>query len=562
VRKGAREATGDLFAAAEGGGRGGRVALPGDGASVVPLIASPLVEETAEWLAGRTPVLGALLSSDRAVEYVAILRAFADFRRRHEPEPLHEDVAHAVCGEAAKTEDETTFKADLRQLKDWGLVTERIEKERLRGYRDNRRTKFRYRMCDEAAALVDWLAERKSRELNSDGDVTGNLLDLQCSLLHELRRKLRSVRGGADGVRALPEGEGGGHAGRMALPAGTPEDVSADLAGDVLYRVGQMRVYVEATARALQELNLRLLSFGADSFSIDEAKPVVDELALFLDRFGRRFGTLRAEIADDLAELRRACHAKRWEACGAALRAEAEKFRHIASVRIPDAAVLLADAAAFYAPDGALVDLMHRIVDSARKVWGKLNARLRELERRNHRLEDLGLRLRDLARLGEDEVPYGWFRGLLRTASLRGDAQIRPGGEKSVAPRPKASAKAVSRKAVTWITPRTVGDRANVASIAQVRAERLKAWMRERGIYPDGSATRLSGLTVSGFEDFPNVVRLIGQVRLGEGEKARRYLNVSARPVGSTTTLGTSETCLSCEDLELSAVTAGQACRI
>ncbi len=60
-----------------------------------------------------------------------------------------------------------------------------------------------------------------------------------------------------------------------------------------------------------------------------------------------------------------------------------------------DAAAILSDAVQFYAPDGALVDLRQRIVDSARKVWGKLNAKLREFERRNHRLEDLGARLKD-----------------------------------------------------------------------------------------------------------------------------------------------------------------------
>jgi len=551
MRRRGQDLTGDLFAfgGAGGGGHAGRVTLPGaaegsvQAVESVKLIASPLVDETAAWLAGKMPTLGTLLASDRAVEYVAILRAMVDFRRRHEPEPLHEDVAHAVCGDEVTASDESTFKNDLRQLKDWSIVTERIEKERLRGYRDNRRTKFRYRLCDEGAALVDWLAERKSRELNSEGDVTGNLLDLQCSLLHELRRKLRSVEGG------------GGHAGRVTLPndggRGATALPSYDLAGDVLYRVQQMRVYVEATARTLQELNLRLLSFGADSFSIEDAKPVVDELALFLDRFGRRFGTLRQEIAGDLAELRRECHAKRWEACGAVLKAEAEKFRHIASVKIPDAAMLLADAAAFYAPDGALVDLMHRIVDSARKVWGKLNARLRELERRNHRLEDLGVRLGELAQLGDDEVPYGWMQGLLRSAAMRGDTQIRPGGEKSIAPLPKASKKNVSRKTVTWITPRKEGDKANVASIAQVRAERLKAWMIERGIYPEGAVTKLSNLEVKEFEDFPKVVQLIEQLRLGGGEKARRFLEVVHRPLATPTTLGSRDISLTCEDLEI-----------
>jgi len=536
VRRKAQGETDDLFSF--GGDRAAN-ALPGDGSGVadpsaesVTLIASPLVDETAAWLEGRMPVLGTLLASSRAVEYVAILRAFADFRRHHEPEPLHEDIAQTVCGDEATAVDAATFKNDLRQLRDWGLVTERIEKERLRGYRDNRRTKFRYRMCDEAAALVEWLAERRTRELNVEGDITGNLLDLQCSLLHELRRRLRSVE------------VGGGDRAATALP-------SPDLAGDVLYRVEQMRVYVESTARTLQELNLRLLSFGADTFSIDEAKPVVDELALFLERFGRRSGTLRADIASDLADLRRACHAKRWEACGAALRAEAEKFRHIARVRIPSAEALLADAVAFYAPDGTLVDLMHRIVDSARKVWGKLNARLRELERRNHRLEDLGFRLRDLARLGEDDVPYGWLRGLLRTAAMRGDAQIRPGGEKSVAPRPKAAVKTVCSRTVTWITPRTVGDKVNVASIAQVRAERLRAWMVERGIYPENAATRLSDLTVRAFEDFPNVVELIGQLRLGGGAKARRHLDVAGRPIGTEAKVGVQEMNLVCEDMEI-----------
>lgn len=530
MRRRGQDLTGDLFAfttsAKATEGKGGESVMP---AEAVRLIASPLVDETAAWLAGKMPTLGALLASDRAVEYVAILRAMVDFRRRHEPEPLHEDVALAVCGDEVTASDEAAFKNDLRQLKDWSIVTERIEKERLRGYRDNRRTKFRYRLCDEGAALVDWLAERKSRELDSEGDVTGNLLDLQCSLLHELRRKLRSVD-----VSALP---------------------SYDLAGDVLYRVEQMRVYVEATARTLQELNLRLLSFGADTFSIEDAKPVVDELALFLDRFGRRFGMLRQEIAGDIVELRRDCHAKRWEACGAALKAEAEKFRHIASVKIPDAAVLLADAAAFYAPDGTLVDLMHRIVDSARKVWGKLNARLRELERRNHRLEDLGVRLQELAKFGEEEIPYEWLRGLLCSAAMRGDAQIRPGGEKSIAPPPKASKKTVGRKTVTWITERKVGDKANVASIAQVRAERLKEWMVARGIYPDGAVTRLSDLDVKTFGDFPNVVQLIEQLRLGGGEKARRYLGIVHRPLATRVSLGSPEVQLVCDDLVMHSAT-------
>ena len=63
----------------------------------VSLISSQLVDETKEWLSARALTLGNMLASERAVEYVAILRALAAFRAEHEPEPLHEDVERKVC---------------------------------------------------------------------------------------------------------------------------------------------------------------------------------------------------------------------------------------------------------------------------------------------------------------------------------------------------------------------------------------------------------------------------------------------------------------------------------
>ena len=484
----------DLFSAAAGA----------EAPEPMVFIASPLVAETAGWLEARARTLGSLLASERAVEYVAILRAFVKFREGHEPEPLHEDLAREVCGEDAAPDAESLFKGDIRQLKEWELVTERIEKERLRGYRDNKRKKFRYRLCEDAVAFVAWLAERRASDISPEGgDVTGNLLDMQCSLLHELRRRLRTVEGNA---------------------------VSYETAGDVLYRVEQMHAYVEATAKTLQALNLRLLGFGAETFDAEEAKAIVSELGVFLDRFGRRFGVLREEIAADLAELDREANGRRWTACVERLKTEAARFRHISSVRIPEPRARLADARRFYGADGRLVSLMARVGDSARRVWSKLNARLRELERRNHRLEDLGARLADLAKLDENAVPYSWLRGLLETATLRGDAQVRPDGEKSCAPLPKLSQKVRRERIVTWITPRRVGEKADVASIEQTRCERLKAWMRERGVYPAEGTVRLGSGTYADFNDCRPIVQVIAATRLGGGEKARRYLGVAATP--------------------------------
>lgn len=489
-------------------------------------IVSPFVEATREMLARRAMTLGNMLASPRAAEYVAILRALAEFRAEHEPEPLHEEVERKVCGEDADAFASSAFKSDLRQLKEWGLVTERIEKERLRGYRDNRRTKFRYRMCEDAAAFVEWIAERHVHDLNpGGGDETGNLLDLQRSILSELRRMLHRV---------------------------DPADVSYETAGDVLFRVDQVSRYIDVTARTLQELNLRLLGFGVAEFSAEEAKPVVDELALFLERFGRRFGTLREDILRDVEEMRRECHAKRWTACAEQLAAEASRFRHIASVRVPDAPRILSDASLFYGAGGTLVSLMSRVGDSARKVWGKLNAKLRELERRNHRIEDLGARLKEFASLGEDEVPHCWLQRLLEPANMCGDAQIRPGGELSVAPRPKKASLVKKDRIVTWITPRKVGERPDVASIAEERARRLKAWMTARGVYPDeAGSVLLSSGRYAEFEDFANLMRVIGQIRLGDGKKAEKLLHIVGMPTGRWTKVGSETRSLSFENIEM-----------
>lgn len=520
---------------AEVDGHGGRVTLLAvagrppyrDDASVgdVSLISSPLVGQTKEWLSARALTLGNMLASERVVEYVAILRALAGFRAEHEPEPLHEDVERKVCGEDAEASASAAFKADIHQLKEWNLVTEHIEKERLRGYRDNRRAKFRYRMCDDAAAFVEWLEDRHAHDLlPGGGDETGNLLDMQRSILAELRRMLHRV---------------------------DAAHVSYETAGDVFFRVDQVSRYVDATAKTLQELNLRLLSFGIAEFSAEEAKPIVDELAVFLERFGRRFGTIREDILRDVEEMRRDCHAKRWKACADTLAAKTSRFRHIASVKIPDAQRILADASLFYGAGGTLVSLMSRIGDSARKVWGKLNAKLRELERRNHRIEDVGARLAELARLDEGVVPHRWLQRLLEPAAMCGDAQVRPNGEKSVAPLPKRSSNIKAQKIVSWIMPRKVGERPDVASIAQERAKRLKEWMLACGIYPSNGTAALSGGAYSDFGDFANLMRIIEHVWLGGGEKARKLLNVNGAPTGGRANVSIDQATLEFEDIML-----------
>ena len=151
-------------------------------------------------------------------------------------------------------------------------------------------------------------------------------------------------------------------------------------------------------------------------------------------------------------------------------------------------------------------------------------------------------------------MPHGWLQRLLEPAAMCGDAQVRPGGEKSVAPLPKRSSNVKTQKIVSWITPRRVGERPDVASIAEERAKRLREWMAARGIYPTGGdAVALSGGSYSEFDDFGNLMKVIEQVWLGGGEKARRLLGVGGAPSGSAATVEIDGAALTFEDLRLSA---------
>ena len=81
------------------------------------------------------------------------------------------------------------------------------------------------------------------------GGETGNLLDMQRSILSEPRRMLHRV---------------------------VSAHVGYETAGDVLFRVDQVSRSLDVAAKTLQELNLRLLMFGIAEFSAEEAKPIGD----------------------------------------------------------------------------------------------------------------------------------------------------------------------------------------------------------------------------------------------------------------------------------------------
>ncbi len=462
-----------------------------------PTAPSPARVRAEALLEKRNPAVGSVIASAKAADYVAVLDVFVNFRGRHEFEPLHEDLLQEVCGEDPTREARDAFAQDIQQLMDWGLVSRRIEKERVRGYRDNRRQKFRYRICDDAVALVEWLRALRDDDLHPRERDVGNILDSLLSLLQEIHRRIHK------------------------LPSGT---IPYENAGDLLYRLQRISDLTDEAVRSLQLLDIRLLSFAASSYDIAEARALIGELDTFVNRFLVRVGRLRQAVAPEFRKLLESRYEARWHACEAALRAEAEKMRRLTPVRVPDARADLRGLAAFYDTEGELPQLMHRVATSARAVWRKLSAHLRELERRNHRMEDLRARLGELAALPEESVPHGWLTGLIESAAMRGDSHIRP-DVRSRAPQPARETQRQGRRIEAWIDRHDDGGRAPAVSIERQRLEELADWLRLRGLMPEtGDEPRAvsRGVFSSDEDDLRRILETARSVLLGGGSRAAR----------------------------------------
>ena len=484
-------------------------------------------ERSSVLIAGRALSVGNVLASENAPFYVAILSALADFRAGHEFEPLFEDVRDAVLGESPSQRQIDEFNADLKQLEDWKLVERRIEKMRVRGYRDNRRRKFRFRICDDAASLVEWLRARREEELNPRAVATDNLLGSLKSALGEMQRTLNRMKGG---------------------------DVDANAARDVMYGIQRADDLTDEVAASLQKLDKHLDDFTRSAYDIGEAREVIDELTLFRDRFMNRIGRLRQEIVPEIDKLRTPRQLERLARCEAVFREESGKMRHIVSGRIPAPHDILDMLMRFYGTDGKLQELMRRVSDSARNVWKKLSARLRELERRNRRLEDVGARITEFARLPEDVVPSAWFRALLQPAAMFGDMHIRP-GVKSRPPQPNLAKSGVAERTKAWIDERTDAPGApRATSMDEARLRDLEAWLVARGLKPvnHGESVRLSSCPMQEDGDFRKVIELARSAILGRGARAARIGVKGMVVAGKEVALRLDERRLEFEELELS----------
>lgn len=461
--------------------------------------------EAAALVTRRNRYVGNLLTAERAVYYVQILYRMVLFRRAHELDPLYESIYDAVKAAQAQFSEDSgylldQFRADIDQLQEWGLVTCGIEMERLRGYRDTRKRKFRYSLTDDSVAFIEWLEERLQDELDRPESDTRDLLEEVLSTLKALLSLLK----------------------RLGTKRSHDDDARRILFQ--LVRLDQLSLTINTD---LSDFNVRLLGFVVHHYELAEAKRILEELDHFVNEFLHQINQLRNAIVELVEQLQQP---REQEKLRAAVQAMDEERRcapgmlrrpreALAGERVP---ARLHD---FYREGGKLDALCRRIHDSAVRVWRKLHSHLRDLERRSNRVEDLRERIRDLAKLPPECVPREFMRLLAAPAVMHYDPHYWDDHELADPPQPRRRPLRVVAGDPHFLRRKARG-RGAVVSMERARLERLKQWVETTiGVPFDDRGQPVSMGAFTEFDDFVRLMELTRVGLLGGGRrlKAVRY---------------------------------------
>lgn len=470
--------------------------------------------------------LGQLLCAERAEIYLNILYALLLLRRNHELEPLHEDVfdfLSAAQQEATGGEyDIYTFSNDARTLEHWGLISKRIERERLRGYKDTRRRKFRYRISDQALAFLQWLEDQLRDAQEPQGSDTRDLLVEVVGSLRELQRVLNKVQ---------------------------KIDPDPEPARSATYRLARLGHLTLEINQSLADFNARLISFTLDRYDTATAQSILRELEYFIENYLNRILVLRREIVPELEKLGSPRFTPRWELCRNILTEEIKHSSMLMRTRqIPDAGKELSRLIRFYEIDGQLDQLCSRVRTSALNVWRKLSTHLRELERKSHRMEDLKDRIREMADLPADQPRSEFINELLSPARMVADMNYWDAVEKAEPPQPRQDQHAVKQAPVSYLTPKPKGDRHTVRSLNEVRLQQLREWVE---LTHTALPAALSQGRFTVFTDLSSIIELAKNGLLSDGRNLAK-VDLHVKPAGTPAAVEVDERLLAFEELMIS----------
>ncbi len=477
----------------------------------------------------QNPNLGHLLGAERSVFYLNILYGLLLFRRNHELEPLHEDVFHFIQAAQQAEEgsyDTQAFNHDIRQLEHWKLISKRIERERLRGYKDTRRRKFRYRIADSALSFLQWLEDQLRDALEPRGTDTRDLLEEVAGGLRELQRVLNKIH------KTEPDPE---------------------RARSAMYRLARLGHLTLDINQSLADFNARLTTFTLERYEASTARAILRELEHFLENYVNRIQLLRREIVPELEKLGSPRFTPRWELCRATLTDEIKHSSMLMRGRsVPDAKQELQRLIRFYELGGKLDQLCGRVRSSAQSVWRKLYTHLRELERKSHRMEDLKDRIAEMAALHEEPSCSSFINALVAPARMIADMHYWDAAEKAEPPQPRLEQHKVKQAPISYLKPKPKGDPSSVRSLNEEKLIGLRQWIESaHRQWPSA----LSQGAYSEFADLSSVLELARHGLLGNGRNLAK-VDLRLEPAGTPASIEIDERLLAFEELMISKTNA------
>ncbi|MDP8287478.1 MAG: DUF2397 family protein [Candidatus Electryonea clarkiae] len=446
----------------------------------------------------RNRAIGHLLTADRSLYYLHILFSLLRFRRAHELEPLHEDLYDNIYADQTALNDAGTyepeqFNGDINQLKKWNLISERIELERLRGYQDTRRKKYRYSLTLETRAFLEWIEDRAHDDLEESGADTRNQLETVLSGLNELRRVLHHV-----GTKRGDEGD----------------------ARRVLYQLDSVNEHTHVITGNLISFNERMYGFLMTDFALNDAKQILDELRIFVEEFLNQIYQRRETILGNLAGLNSSQSRKKIQLSLELMEKERKRSAHLLRQNINHAQLeaIPGRLLGFYSEDGQLDQLCRRIKKTARQVWHRLYLRLRERERKSHRLQDLRQRIKEIATMNPEDVPHKFLFELISPTQIAVDPNYWTSMEKASPPQPRLYK---GRQKETPIEPLRSKKRSaeSARALEQQQMEQLVQWLKEKVIRGNQENVPVTDTFFESFEDLAQTMQLIKTGKLAKGKK-------------------------------------------
>jgi hypothetical protein len=416
--------------------------------------------QAAAFADGLAPLLGrgvrgrvtAVVAAERAPYYLTILYGLWLYRRDHELEPLHEDVLARVLAPAARHGgyDEVLFAQDVKQLVAWEAIDCVTEAHKLRSYKDNRRERFRYRLSDDAVALLEWLEARLAARLHARvGDNRDRLTDI-VGQLRELERVLGRWRdGGADDELA-----------RRALHL-------VECVGDTIDRVGGELIGLRA----------EMLAFAARPYALPSLRAILGWLERYLGQYVERVAALRGELAARLAALAAPRLREALGACQRWIAAAREAApRGLGGGGVADAGERLAAHAAFFAPGGPLARMTELVDAAARDVLARCSATCASWSGAARGWPICAARSRRWRRGRGRSAAARWFDALVASAQVRVDPRPATAANRLAPPAPRGVARAV-RPGPPPPLARKRGTVEAARELAARRQARLRAWL-------------------------------------------------------------------------------------